>query len=179
MLPLRSSETLNRFLVSCESVSFTVTVKIKNATKLFHMQNSMTEEIDEQCYFIFIFKSWRIGRCTSLLWRSSKTFKSLLSVCSEKYLSGGCFQGRFAKVRPQSWMSSFQILCRHMSEFLTFCTSGAVSSRFLVIFSFPLGITILGLYRIGGVNSKVQKLMNTTFCKFWMKQLLNFLYSHR
>ncbi|KAB0394701.1 hypothetical protein E2I00_010716, partial [Balaenoptera physalus] len=30
-------------------------------------------------------------------------------------------------------------------------------------FSFSLGITILGLYRIGGVNSKVQKLMNTTF----------------
>ncbi|KAB1272590.1 Rho GTPase-activating protein 42, partial [Camelus dromedarius] len=30
-------------------------------------------------------------------------------------------------------------------------------------FSFSSGITILGLYRIGGVNSKVQKLMNTTF----------------
>uniref|UniRef100_A0A8C3TWP9 Rho GTPase-activating protein 42 n=1 Tax=Catharus ustulatus TaxID=91951 RepID=A0A8C3TWP9_CATUS len=28
------------------------------------------------------------------------------------------------------------------------------------------GITILGLYRIGGVNSKVQKLMNTIFCKY-------------
>lgn len=32
---------------------------------------------------------------------------------------------------------------------------------------FPyVGITILGLYRIGGVNSKVQKLMNTIFCKY-------------
>uniref|UniRef100_A0A8C3SYC2 Rho GTPase-activating protein 42 n=1 Tax=Chelydra serpentina TaxID=8475 RepID=A0A8C3SYC2_CHESE len=34
---------------------------------------------------------------------------------------------------------------------------------FIILYFFYIGITILGLYRIGGVNSKVQKLMNTIF----------------
>lgn len=59
-------------------------------------------------------------------------------------------------------------------KFLTFCTCADGLKPFSCDFSFSLGITILGLYRIGGVNSKVQKLMNTTFCKFWMNWLLNF-----
>lgn len=34
-----------------------------------------------------------------------------------------------------------------------------------LLFESYAGIKTLGLYRIGGVNSKVQKLMTTVFCK--------------
>lgn len=34
-----------------------------------------------------------------------------------------------------------------------------------LLFDCRAGIKTLGLYRIGGVNSKVQKLMTTVFCK--------------
>lgn len=34
-----------------------------------------------------------------------------------------------------------------------------------LLFDRGTGIKTLGLYRIGGVNSKVQKLMTTVFCK--------------
>lgn len=81
----------------------------------------------------------------------------------------GGFQGRFAKVRLQIGQAAFKFCIGICLRFLTFCTYAAGLKLFSCDFSFSLGITILGLYRIGGVNSKVQKLMNTTFCKFWMK----------
>lgn len=44
---------------------------------------------------------------------------------------------------------------------------GGLVSEYLkaLLFDCRAGIKTLGLYRIGGVNSKVQKLMTTVFCK--------------
>lgn len=38
-----------------------------------------------------------------------------------------------------------------------------------LLFDCRAGIRTLGLYRIGGVNSKVQKLMTTVFCKLHLQ----------
>lgn len=59
-------------------------------------------------------------------------------------------------------------------SFVTGLTSDLTELRILLfvsvassknIFNHYAGINTMGLYRIGGVNSKVQKLMTTVFCK--------------
>lgn len=52
-----------------------------------------------------------------------------------------------------------------MGRRLTAVSKGGIEMRQINKYFILAGITILGLYRIGGVNSKVQKLMNSLFCK--------------
>lgn len=66
------------------------------------------------------------------------------------------------------------VLLHAMEQIVTemeifFSCSEASACLFFLLFVFSLrchvGINTMGLYRIGGVNSKVQKLMATFFCK--------------
>nr|XP_045748673.1 rho GTPase-activating protein 42 [Mirounga angustirostris] len=92
-----------------------------------------------------------------------KTFRH----CSVSALRNICVMGvsrvDLLKLDCKIGQVAFKFCIGICLRFLTFCTCAAGLKPFSCDFSFSLGITILGLYRIGGVNSKVQKLMNTTF----------------
>ncbi len=48
---------------------------------------------------------------------------------------------------------------------LVCCVSVYVCSACTVSMLLSAGLNTMGLYRVGGINSKVQKLMTTVFCK--------------
>lgn len=178
MLPLRSFEKLSMFLKFSESVSSSSKWRCKCLPTLqhagLHDWRNRGWEVLIIISHLWCFLYSNSGEWTGVLCYFKdlqKTFRH----CSVSALRNICVMGvsrvDLLKLDCKIGQVAFKFCIGICLRFLTFCTCAAGLKPFSCDFSFSLGITILGLYRIGGVNSKVQKLMNTTFCKFWMKLL--------